>query len=186
MAVSREAGVSEESATSVVEALMRTELDGLPSHGFSRIPFYVDQVLSDKVKTRAIPLVRQPTPAAVLVDAGNGFAFPVVLAGLEKAIPLARGSGALVLGVTRSHHCDVTGLYAERIMEAGFIPLIFSNTLATMVPWNGSKASFGTNPLVFSCSKEEKHPLMIDMSSSEVARGKIMGAKQRSETIPEG
>lgn len=128
MAVFREAGVPEESAASVVEALVRAELDGLPSHGFSRIPFYVDQALSGKVKARAIPLVRQAAPAAVLVDAGNGFAFPAILAGLEKAIPLARRNGVSVLGVTRSHHCGVVGLYAERIAEAGLISLIFSNT----------------------------------------------------------
>ena len=186
MAVFREAGVPEEAAASVVEALVRAELDGLPSHGFSRIPFYVDQALSGKVKARAIPLVRQPAPAAVLVDAGNGFAFPAILAGLEKAIPLARGNGVSVLGVTRSHHCGVVGLYAERIAEAGLISLIFSNTPAAMAPWNGSKASFGTNPLAFGCPREGKHPLVIDMSLSKVARGKIMGAKQRGEAIPEG
>lgn len=45
----------------------------------------------------------------MLVDAGNGFAFPAILAGLEKAIPLARGNGVSVLGVTRSHHCGVVG-----------------------------------------------------------------------------
>ena len=186
MAVFREAGVPEESAASVVEALVRAELDGLPSHGFSRIPFYVDQALSGKVKAQAIPLVRQPAPAAVLVDAGNGFAFPAILAGLEKAIPLARRNGVSVLGVTRSHHCGVVGLYAERIAEAGLISLIFSNTPAAMAPWNGSKASFGTNPLAFGCPREGKHPLVIDMSLSKVARGKIMGAKQRGEAIPEG
>ena len=119
MAVFREAGVPEESAASVVEALVRAELDGLPSHGFSRIPFYVDQALSGKVKAQAIPLVRQPAPAAVLVDAGNGFAFPAILAGLEKAIPLARRNGVSVLGVTRSHHCGVVGLYGNGSRKRG-------------------------------------------------------------------
>lgn len=98
MAVFREAGVPEESAASVVEALVRAELDGLPSHGFSRIPFYVDQALSGKVKARAIPLVRQAAPAAVLVDAGNGFAFPAILAGLEKAIPLGAPQRGVRIG----------------------------------------------------------------------------------------
>ena len=55
-----------------------------------------------------------------------------------------------------------------------------------MAPWNGSKASFGTNPLAFGCPREGKHPLVIDMSLSKVARGKIMGAKQRGEAIPAG
>ena len=64
--------------------------------------------------------------------------------------------------------------------------MIVSNTPAAMAPWNGSRASFGTNPLAFGCPREGKHPLVIDMSLSKVARGKIMGAKQRGEAIPEG
>lgn len=68
--------------------------------------------------------------------------------------------------------------------EAGLISLIFSNTPAAMAPWNGSKASFGTNPLAFGCPREGKHPLVIDMSLSKVARGKIMGAKQRGGGDP--
>ena len=111
MAVFREAGVPEESSASVVEALVRAELDGLPSHGFSRIPFYVDQALSGKVKARAIPLVRQAAPAAVLVDAGNGFAFPAILAGLEKAIPLARGNGVSVCGTDRGSGAHIIDFF---------------------------------------------------------------------------
>ena len=94
MAVFREAGVPEESSASVVEALVRAELDGLPSHGFSRIPFYVDQALSGKVKARAIPLVRQAAPAAVLV-AGKGHTSGArqrgVRIGSHPVAPLRRG-----------------------------------------------------------------------------------------------
>lgn len=39
MAVFREAGVPEESAASVVEALVRAELDGLPHTGSPAFPF---------------------------------------------------------------------------------------------------------------------------------------------------
>lgn len=186
MAVFAGAGVPEDAAACVVEALVQAELDGLVSHGFSRIPFYADQALSGKVAAQARPAISQPAPASVLADAGNGFAFPAIRDGLERAVPLARRYGLSVLGVTRSHHCGVVGLYAERIAEAGLVSLIFSNTPAAMAPWNGSKASFGTNPLAFGCPREGHHPLVIDMSLSKVARGKIMAAKQRGEAIPEG
>lgn len=186
MAVFARAGVPEDAAACVVEALVQAELDGLGSHGFSRIPFYADQALSGKVAAKARPVISQPAPASVLADAGNGFAFPAIRDGLEQAVPLARRYGLSVLGVTRSHHCGVVGLYAEHIAEAGLVSLIFSNTPAAMAPWHGSKASFGTNPLAFGCPREGHHPLVIDMSLSKVARGKIMAAKQRGEQIPEG
>lgn len=186
MAVFVAAGVPEAAASSVVDALVLAELDGLPSHGFSRIPFYTDQALSGKVNAAAVPEVSAPAPASVLVDAKNGFAFPAISAGLERAVPLAKRCGVAVLGVTRSHHCGVVGLYAERLAGEGLVSLIFSNTPAAMAPWGGSRASFGTNPLAFGCPREGHRPLVIDLSLSKVARGKIMAAKQRGESIPEG
>ncbi|MDE5879371.1 MAG: Ldh family oxidoreductase [Desulfovibrio sp.] len=186
LAVFAAAGVPEENAASVVEALVMAELDGLPSHGFSRIPFYVNQALSGKVKGAVRPEVSQPAPAVVLVDAGEGYAFPAIRAGLERAVPVAKSYGVAGLGVRRSHHCGVLGLYAEQLAEQGLISLIFSNTPAAMAPWGGAKASFGTNPIAFGCPRAGQAPLVIDLSLSKVARGKVMGAKQRGEAIPEG
>lgn len=45
---------------------------------------------------------------------------------------------------------------------------------------------FGTNPIAFGCPRGEVDPLIVDLSLSKVARGKIMNAKQRGESIPEG
>ena len=185
-AVFAASGVPAGTAACVVDALVLAELDGLPSHGFSRIPFYTDQALSGKVDAKARPVLTHPAPAYVLADAASGFAFPAIRDGLAEAVPLAKRCGVAVLGVTRSHHCGVLGQYAERLAEEGLVSLIFSNTPAAMAPWNGSRASFGTNPLAFGCPRGGKHPLVVDMSLSKVARGKIMGAKQRGERIPEG
>lgn len=186
MAVFRRAGVPEENAACVVDALILAETDGLPSHGFSRIPFYVDQARSGKVKGDARPEISLPAPAVVLADAREGYAFPAIKAGLERAVPLARTHGLCALGVRRSHHCGVLGHYTEQLADAGLISLIFSNTPAAMAPWGGCRASFGTNPLAFGCPREHGKHLVIDLSLSKVARGKVMGAKQRGESIPEG
>lgn len=185
VAVFRAAGASEQVAACVTDALVLAELDGIPSHGFSRIPFYADQALSGKVAVRAEPVLSCPAPTMVRVDAGNNFAFPAINAGLEKAIPLCREFGMSLLGITRSHHCGVAGHYVERVAREGLMALAFSNTPAAMAPWNGSKATFGTNPLAFGCPREP-YPLVMDMSLSKVARGKIMSAKQKGQPIPEG
>ena len=186
LAVFARAGVDPDAAACVVDGLVLAELDGMPSHGFSRIPFYVDQALSGKVQKLARPVVSKPAPASVLVDACNGYAFPAIRDGLAVAAPLAKQYGVSVLGVTRSHHCGVAGHYVEKLANDGLISLAFSNTPAAMAPWGGSQATFGTNPLAFGCPRAGT-PLVIDMSLSKVARGKIMNAKQRGDAaIPEG
>ena len=50
----------------------------------------------------------------------------------------------------------------------------------------GSKALFGTNPLAAAFPIINRDPLVIDMSLSAVARGKLMVAAKRGEPIPEG
>lgn len=159
----------------------------MPSHGFSRIPFYVDQAKTGKVKADARPVVFNPTPAVVCVDACNGYAFPAINEGLKAAIPLVREFGISMVGVRRSHHCGMLGHYVERIAREGLICLAFSNTPSAMAPWGGKLPSYGTNPLAFGCPRSGEDPIVVDMSLSKVARGKIMDAKQKGETtIPEG
>lgn len=90
----------------------------------------------------------------------------------------------------RSHHCGVLGHYAESIARNNLIGLAFSNTPSAMAPWGGNKPSFGTNPLAFGCPCAhcpDGQPIVVDMSLSKVARGKIMNAVQKGESsIPEG
>lgn len=180
------AGAPAEVALSVAQALAKAELQGLSSHGFSRIPFYADQVKSGKIKANNRPEISRPAQGVLLVDAQNGFAFPAIEAGLREGEPVAKELGICGLAITNSHHCGVLGIYARQIAENGLISLIFSNTPAAMAPWGGSKASFGTNPIAFGCPRKKGYPVVIDLSLSKVARGKVMTAKNQSQPIPEG
>ncbi|MDR2055847.1 MAG: Ldh family oxidoreductase [Desulfovibrio sp.] len=170
----------------VTDALLLAELDGIPSHGLSRLPFYADQALSGKIQADATPVVTNPRPAVVLADAGDGFSFPAIQAGLEAAFARAEVEGICSLAVRRSHHCGVLGHFVERIAEKGFVGLACANTPAAMAPWGGNKGVFGTNPLAFACPRAQGDPVVMDLSLSVAARGKIMLAKQRGEKIPPG
>lgn len=178
-------GVPDEVAAAVTDALVLAELDGIPSHGFSRIPFYVDQARSGKVDARAEAVLHMAAPSLILMDAACNFAFPAIERGLAEALPLCRRYGVVMVGVRRSHHCGVLGHFAEKMARQGVICLAFANTPAAMAPWGGAKATFGTNPLALGCPRDPD-PLVVDMSLSTVARGKIMNAGQKGESIPEG
>lgn len=162
LAVLTRAGVPADTAACVVDALVRAECDGIPTHGFSRLPNYADHAKSGKVRADAVPAVSRPRPAAVLADARCGYAFPAIAAGLEAAMPVAREQGVCVLAVANSHHCGVAGHHVERAAEQGLAALMCSNTPAAMAPFGGRVASFGTNPVAFACPRRGHPPLVVD------------------------
>jgi (2R)-3-sulfolactate dehydrogenase (NADP+) len=180
------AGTSPANAASVAAALVAAELDGLGSHGVSRLPFYADQVASGKVDGRAVPDVSRAARAAVLVDARSGFAFPAIEAGLAHAREIVGETGIVAVAVARSHHCGVAGHHVERLAECGLVGLLFANTPGAMAAWGGKRALFGTNPVAFGCPRPGKPPLVVDLSMSVAARGRIMMAARKGEAIPEG
>jgi (2R)-3-sulfolactate dehydrogenase (NADP+) len=52
--------------------------------------------------------------------------------------------------------------------------------------WGGKRALLGTNPIAAVFPRASAAPLMIDLSLSQVARGKIMVAARDGKPIPEG
>jgi len=176
----------EDNAASVARALVACEADGLKGHGLSRLPSYAAQAKVGKVNGFAEPVVTQPRPGIVAVDAAHGFAFPAIEAALSALPPVVRAQGVAAAPIRRSHHCGAAGHPVEKLAEAGLAALMFANTPGAIAPWGGSKPLFGTNPIAFACPRPGHAPAVIDLSLSKIARGNIMAAQQRGEKIPQG
>src|ERR1700722_15019811 len=91
------AGASAVNAEIVAGALIDAEIDGIDSHGLSRVPAYADQLASGKIDGLATPLVYRTSPALLSVDARYGFAFPAIAAGFEAALPIVREMGVVAV-----------------------------------------------------------------------------------------
>ncbi len=180
------ANTSSENARIVAAALVAADADGLSSHGVSRIPFYADQALSGKIDGNARPDLQVTARASIAVDAKCGFAFPAIKVGLARAMDLIKDTGVVAVTVTNSHHAGACGYHVEQVAAHGYIALGFTNTPSAMAPWGGSKGTFGTNPIAFACPRADTLPLVIDLSLSRVARGKVMLAEKKHEQIPAG
>jgi len=180
------AGADSHVAETVAQALTAAEADGLGSHGISRLPHYAAQVRSGKVDGRAIPRIEHTARAAVRVDACGGFAFTAIRIGLQAALELLPDTGIVGVSVSNSHHAGAAGHHVEFAAKRGALALGFSNSPAGMAPWGGHQGVFGTNPIAFACSRNDGSALVIDLSLSKVARGKVMQAQRLGESIPEG
>lgn len=185
MTAMRHRGFGESEAIATVEALIAAERDGLSSHGLSRLPFYLDQAVSGKVNSAAVPSV-QVDGAIVRVDAHYGLAFAAVERGLEAGYKCVAQTGLSAVSIANSHHFGVAGAPVEAAARRGYVALAFSNTPSAIAPWGGHRALFGTNPIAFACPRQDANPLLIDLSLSKVARGKIMMAKMKGERLPVG
>jgi (2R)-3-sulfolactate dehydrogenase (NADP+) len=179
-------GTSEVNAEQVAAALTAAEADGQSGHGASRIPSYAAQARSGKVDGHASPKLKRVAPSALRVDARRGFAVPAINLAIEALTELTRETGVAAVSIANSNHSGVAAHHVEPLANAGLIALSFGNTPQGIAPWGGSKGLFGTNPIAFAAPRRKRPPLVIDMSLSKVARGKINEAMQKGEAIPEG
>lgn len=179
-------GVSEANAKSVADALVAAEVDGQTGHGFARVLAYCAQAKSGKVVGAAQPKAEIVSPALVRVDAQNGFAFPAIDIAIQQLEILTKKNGISAAAIANSHHCGQLGLHVEKLAEKGLVVLMVANAPKAMAPWGGNKPLFGTNPIAFAAPRLNEAPLVIDLSLSKVARGKVMAAKKRGDPIPEG
>lgn len=179
-------GVPEENATSVAQALVAAEAEGQVGHGFSRVEDYAAQVRSGKIKADAIVEVREAGTASLLADAGYGFAYPALDKVIERGADLAQVTGAVTMGVTRSHHCGALSVQVDKLARRGLLAIMVANSPAAMAPHGAKEAVFGTNPIAFAAPRAGRDPLVVDLSLSRVARGKVMNASKAGKPIPEG
>jgi (2R)-3-sulfolactate dehydrogenase (NADP+) len=177
---------SEANAECVARALVAAEADGQKGHGLSRLPSYAAQAATGKVDGHAVPALEQGAGAALRIDAGNGFAFPALAVAVDRLTSLVAETGIAAAGVHRSHHFGQAGYHVEQLAASGLIGLVFGNSPKAIAPWGGSEGVFGTNPIAFAAPRRSGPALVIDLSLSKVARGKIMVAAKQGEPIPEG
>ncbi len=185
-AVLTRVGTAEPAATSVAKALVRANLDGLHSHGLARMKAYSAQVAAGKVAGDAVPELETLGPSAARIDARDGFAFPAFDMAIDAIVAMTAETPVAGIAVTNSHHFGVAGHHVERLAERGVAGLVFGNSPAGIAPWGGSRPLYGTNPIAFGFPRSEAPPVVVDLSLSKQARGKIKLAADEGRPIPEG
>lgn len=180
------AGASQAAALSTARALVAAEEQGLGSHGISRVPLYAAHARNGRVMGDAIPRIAHERGGACLVDACNGFAYPACEMAVWELTRRAREFGVAYVGITNSNHYGATAHHLEPLAEAGLVSLAFGNAPASINAWGGKRPLFGTNPIAAAFPRRNAWPVIIDLSLSEVAKGKLMVAAREGKAIPLG
>ncbi len=180
------AGANDAMAEATARHLVRAEEQGLPTHGMSRVPFYVSMLRSGRADGKASPAMASRAKGACLVDNRDALPYESCALAIREAIARAKENGIGVAGITNSAHMGVLGIHLLDVAAAGLVGIAFTNSPAAIPAWGGTKALFGTNPVAAVFPRRDAEPLVIDLALTTVVRGKIMLAMQKGEPIPEG
>jgi len=177
--------VPETEAAILVESLVDANLKGVDTHGVTRLPIYLERVDEGLIDPSAEMSFEKSSSAAGILDANNGFGQVAGHRGMEKALELAKEHGVGAVGIRNSQHFGAAGYYSEMAAKEDFIGLTLTNSEPAMPPWGGYDAFFGTNPIALGVPVGTGDPILIDLSTSIVARGEIIAAAKQGDSIPE-
>jgi LDH2 family malate/lactate/ureidoglycolate dehydrogenase len=180
------AGMGRHHAEIVADTLLFADLRGVGSHGVARLSSYLDRVRAGVMNVDPPMEVVRNFDASALLDAGNGFGQIAGVKAIDIAVDKARERGIGVVGVRNSNHFGVAAYFVARAVAANMIGIVFTNASPAMTPHNAKTPLMGTNPLAIGVPAKEQKPILLDMSTSLVARGKIRLATITGEKIPFG
>ena len=178
--------VSPANAGPVARSIAAAERDGQAIVGLSYLPIYCDHAACGKVDGHATPRLETLSPAAIRVDAMTGFAHPAIALGMRELVTAARQSGLAALSVGNSYACGSLGFFVEELADKGLVALMAANASPSIAPFGGKTPFFGTNPLAFAAPRKGRAPLVIDQSSSVVAKVAVIDANNTGAPLPDG
>ena len=120
------------------------------------------------------------------MNACAGFAQPALDVGLPALARATRTHGVAALAVRRSYNALALGDPVRRLAEEGLFAMAFANAPASVAPPGAARPLFGTNPLAFAAPLPGGDPLVIDQSTSAVAKTEVLLRAERGEPLEPG
>ncbi len=179
------AGMDAGAAADTAYALVLAECWGVRSHGLLRLPHYLTRLRAGGYNPAARLRVASDTGPVVTYDGEGGLGHWQLWRAAEAASERCAHHGVAVAAVGNSGHCGALGIYTLPAVSAGQAALVFSNGPAVMPPWGGSRPVVSTSPLAAGFPHQPR-PMIIDLASSAVARGKIAQYASAGEQLPPG
>lgn len=178
------AGVPPDDAAIFAGALVDADLQGVGTHGLSRLGIYLKRIQAGLIDPVAPLSIEKRRGCTLTLDAGNGIGQVQAVKALEMLIPVARSGGIAAATIRNSQHFGALSYFCNLAAEQGMVLLAMTNCEPAMSPAGGYDAFFGTNPIAASFPTGKGYSVRIDMATSIVARGNIIAAQKKGAAIP--
>jgi uncharacterized oxidoreductase len=182
-------GCHQHEANRIAHYLVEANLAGHDSHGLIRAPIYVDYLRRDMLRANQSLTILFQTEAMAIVDGNFGFGQVIGEQAMRLGVELATRHGVAAIALRNSGHLGRIGDWAEFVAERGMASIHFVNTSGfgmLVAPFGGMDRRLSANPIAVGVPLSGRPPIILDISTSMIAEGKIKVARNRGSTVPAG
>jgi ureidoglycolate dehydrogenase (NAD+) len=177
-------GLQAADARFVAQTLVAANLRGVDSHGVVRLPHYATRLRNGTVKARPSITAKRTGASAAVVEGDAGMGQLVAERAMREAIALAKESGVGAVIARNSSHCGACAWFVEMAVKEGMVGIALTHTDPIMVPPGMKRIFLGSNPIAFGAPGGDGAPVIVDMSTTHAAWGKVIVARQEGKPIP--
>ena len=184
--VFQKVGVSKEDAVLLTDSLIEANLRGVDTHGITRmLCVYVKRMQVGVVNPKTELKVLREHPSTALIDCKNSIGQVASNVAMRTAIEKAKTTGVAFVATTHSNHYGAAAYWAMMALDHGMIGLSSTNAPAVVAPTGSRTPMLGTNPFAVAIPAGQEQPMVLDLATTVVARGRILlYAKQNKPLEP--
>ena len=179
------AGFPEEDAETIAKVIAHSDFTGVYSHGLSRLTRYMRQIEAGSLNPRPDFRKVEDSGAALVFDGDNGSGIVAVNRAYDALRGKVKQYGVAMACGRRNANIGCGSYYGWRAAADGLVALVTCNTYAFTSPYGGADRLIGTNPIILGVPAGEEYPIVMDISTTFVAMGKIQAAEREGQSIPE-
>jgi LDH2 family malate/lactate/ureidoglycolate dehydrogenase len=172
-------------AQMVANQLVSDDLRGVMSHGLIRVPNYVKRLQTGAIDPQGHPELAQQHGSTAVVDGHNAMGQVVAAYAMKACLRIAAEHGSGSVAVRHSNHFGTCAHFAQMAVPHDMIGMAATVSAGNiMAPWGAVEALLGNNPFGIAVPAMRHPPLVLDISFSVAAGGKILLAAKRGDKIP--
>jgi uncharacterized oxidoreductase len=187
-AIMRGGGCDAYEATMVARRLVDSNLVGHDSHGVIRVGKYLEWMRNGWLRANQSPSIVFESDTIAIIDGNRGFGQVVGEFAGKTGTTKAAKTGIAMVGLRNCGHLGRVGDWAELAAAEGQVSLHFLNTSGAqrVAPFGGSDRRLSTNPITVGVPVAGGDPVVLDVTTSMVAEGKLFVASNKGEQVPPG
>jgi LDH2 family malate/lactate/ureidoglycolate dehydrogenase len=185
-ALFEKAGVAPSLAAEWTKSLIWANLRGVDSHGVLRVPHYIDRLRHGAINPAPRMRVERRAGAAIVLEADRAPGAVAMTRAMAEAIDSARKLHVGWCAARNITHAGAVGYIALQAARAGMAGIVMTASGPFMAYHGARTAGVSTNPLAIAFPAGKRSPYLLDMSTSTVAMGKLLNARDSGRDIPVG
>ena len=173
----------------VTRSMVDANRVGHDSHGVIHLAKYVRELEAGLIQPNAPTETLHESASIAVLDGNWGFGPVIATRAVELAIQKAKQTDISSVAVSRCNEAGRLGGYACLAADVEMIGLLVANDHGggtCVAPHGGVEGRLSTNPIACAVPIQGHDPIVLDMSTSVVASGKIRVKQHREEALPHG